>query len=217
MNINEPPTHYSSVKLIDVAIPQSFYNFTSANNLISFQEGGTGTTYTVTITPGSYNKSTLTTELTSQLNSVGTGTYTVTYNSTQNTYTISSDVSFKIFFSNANSAWYRMGFNNSNTDVATSHTSTNSVNLAPDNYLYIQVNGLGLPKLQTAASHNVSCHFAVPLNGISNTVTPVLLEDHMLVMKDKYSTSGQITVKLLNENGALAGMRGDWAFSLMLA
>lgn len=217
MNINEPPTQYSSVKLIDVAIPQSFYNFTSANNVITFQEGGTGTIYTATITPGSYSTSTLTTELTSELNSAGgTGTYTVTYNSTQNTYTISADVSFNILFSNTNSPWYRLGFNNSNTDVATSHTSTNSVNLAPDNYLYIQVNGLGLPKMQTAAGQNVSCHFAVPLNGVSNTVSPLVLEDHALVMKDRYSTSGQLTVKLLNESGALAGMRGDWGMSLML-
>lgn len=41
LSINEPPLKYSSVKLLDVSIPQSFYNFTSSNNVITFQEGGT--------------------------------------------------------------------------------------------------------------------------------------------------------------------------------
>ncbi|HRP37071.1 MAG TPA: hypothetical protein PLS50_04630 [Candidatus Dojkabacteria bacterium] len=218
LSINEPPLKYSSVKLLDVSIPQSFYNFTSSNNVITFQEGGTGTVYTATITPGAYGATTLTTELTTQLNAAGgTGTYTATYNTNQNTYTIAADVSFEIFFSNSNSPWYRLGFNNSDTGVATSHTSSNSVNLAPDNYVYIQINGLGLPKIQTASSQNVSSHFTVPLNGISNTVSPIILDDHTLLLGDNmYHTSGQVTIKLLNEQGNLVGLRGDWAFSLML-
>jgi hypothetical protein len=209
---------YSTVKLMEVTIPQSFYTFNTSNNTITYFETGTPTT--AVIPPGNYTASALATEIAAIMTaaSQNSTTYTVVYNTNQNTYTISGSANFKLLFSYTNSPWYRLGFNNADTASGSSFSSPNSVDLAPDTYVYLQIEGLGVPKLQSARNQQIPAHFAISLNGNSYTVSSLTLNsDYTIKLMSTYNTAGQISVSLLNELGMPIGMRGDWGFTLSLS
>jgi hypothetical protein len=154
------------VRLVSSEIPNSQYVFHSRNNVLNLVDvGGTGNTHEVPITEGSYTALELANELNLQLNAaVGVGfgiEFVVTYITFTKKFRIErlAGGSFSLLFASGNSVSgldeelaneviqataHNLGFNKDHTNVllGASATSDTVVDLAGDNYVYLQIRGL---------------------------------------------------------------------------
>lgn len=149
-----------SIELLQATIPNSEYLINDTNNTIYFQETS-GTTITAQIDNGNYTVgSTIASNLETAMNTSGSSVYSVLYNSSTNKFTISSDRtggsgdfllkfagSNEIFSQNQTRSKYLdnsigkiIGFSNTNLANASSHTSQNNSNFAPDRSVYMYIN-----------------------------------------------------------------------------
>jgi hypothetical protein len=132
---------YNTVCIVAASIPRSFYNVPSNYNTFIVQENLVNRI--ITLSPGSYNKTNLQSNLQTQLNSgsVPLGwSYTVSYpNSTEPqtfkyTITVSGNGGILPKFIFTNSMFHQLGFesnstNNFTTNIITSITSLTSINV----------------------------------------------------------------------------------------
>lgn len=86
---NDAPFHRIALKSILFANTRPLVH--SSNKTLVFQEDGTATDLTATLTEGTYNANELATELKTQLDATGANTYTITYDSKTFKYTIATD------------------------------------------------------------------------------------------------------------------------------
>ncbi len=220
--VQVPPTQGKTVRLLDASISQSQYNINSNNNLISSNEIGPGpgfviSLYEATLTPGSYSAASLATEIKTQLDAEGGQVYTVTYSSVTNAYTISAPGTFSLAFDVAGSPCYELGFAAEATPQGTTTTSSSSVNLAPPGYLFLSIEGLGLPTVKVASLQPGSGNFPLVMTGSSYTVSTFGSETSYSVDLVHSGNSGNLRVRLTDAQGRLAGLRGDWSFTLLFA
>ena len=209
---------YNSVKLMDCVIPQSFYIFNSNNNTFTVKDQY-NTLCTCTITPGSYTSSTLITALQSAINIGSSASQcTVFYLPDQNILKIQTVNPMDMLFSKSPSTAYVLGFNPVDTGPGLVHLSDNSLDLAPENYLYLQINGLGIPQCVGGISQSFTYHFPLSLNGNIYTVSKFASEsDYKIKLSSPLQSCGQLQIKLLDQDGKLIGMRGDWGLTLLLS
>lgn len=146
-----PIQNISYMKVIEAEIPVSYYTITSSNNTFTMTDGGGGSA-TVTLTPGNYNSSTLSTTLAAALTAASpTGkTYTVTFSSTTQKFTITvSSTTFTLTFGTTGddgqtNPRFFLGMNaGANSSTLTSLVSPNTANITGPNYLYICSDVLG--------------------------------------------------------------------------
>ena len=136
------------LKIISAEIPFSYYIVNTLNNVFTFTGDVTVAT-PITITPGNYNSSQMTTELKTQLDAIAgnADVFTVTYSTSTNRFTIVSDgatnASFTLTFgtlgdsTNTDLHWF-LGFNSGdNASTGTTLVTPNVINLSGPNYLYI--------------------------------------------------------------------------------
>lgn len=217
--VQVPPTQGKCVRLLDAAIPQTQYVINENNNVLSFTEvlaGPTINTYTATLTPGSYSASALAAELKTQMEVPSALTYTVSYDSITNTFTISTTETFILSFSVAGSPAAQLGFDTVDTDLAMSVTSTRGVNLSPPLYLFLSIEGLGLPSVKVASLQPAGGNFPLVMQGNSYTVSIFGSQTSYSVDLRHTGNSGNLRVRLTDADGKLAGIRSDWAFTLLL-
>ena len=131
----------STIRIVDLIIPRTFYTFGSSNSTITFDEVSTAD-QTATITSGSYTTSELTSHLKTILDAASTDgqTYTVSYDNNTMKITIACDANVDLRFSETNSPYYELGFSNADTGAGTSHVASNVIQLQGHNYLYIDLN-----------------------------------------------------------------------------
>lgn len=115
------------LRLVSCAIPLTYYNVNNTNNKIYFVEHPNSHAV-ATLTNGYYTTNTLATHVASVMSAASPNTYTYTcsYNTTSNAFIISVSAStFKLEFNDSkiNSAYKLLGFNKSDTNTASSHTS----------------------------------------------------------------------------------------------
>jgi hypothetical protein len=139
---------YNTVSLVAASIPRSFYNIPNGYNTFIVQEPGNRT---ITLSPGSYNKTNLQSNLQTKLNSgaVPFGwSYTVSYpDSTQPqtfkyTITVSGNGGIQPKFIFTNSMFHQLGFdpNSTNNFTTNSLTSINVIDLSFISQVYIKSN-----------------------------------------------------------------------------
>jgi hypothetical protein len=88
-----PLENIQGFKVLEVQIPFSYYVIDTFNNTFTLTEPVGGGPFTVTLVPGNYTISTMTTELERALDdSLGAGDYTVTYSSSTQRFTVTSNV-----------------------------------------------------------------------------------------------------------------------------
>jgi hypothetical protein len=131
-----PPSY---VKLESANIPYTWNNIGLTNNEISISEPSNPTVVQLTIAPGNYTGAALATALQTALNGAGlTHTYTVTYSAITNTFTISANGNFILYFTSIDTIATRLGFiANSTTSSVTSITSPNQAQFISDNEIFI--------------------------------------------------------------------------------
>lgn len=139
------------MRLISTEIPNTQYVFNSVTSHIDLIDvGGGGGAHVVTITPGSYSATELANEINLKLNAaVGVGfgiEFVVTYITFTKKFRIDRLVggNFSLLFATGpsveTSAGHNLGFTTDVVNVA-SATSDQIVDLAGDNYVYLQIRG----------------------------------------------------------------------------
>lgn len=99
----------AGLKIISAEIPFVFDVINTSNNTFTFTN--VGTTYTVTITPGTYTATALATELQTKLAALSAG-FTVTWSATslKFTFTHNQAGTWSLFFASRNTAYLNLGF-----------------------------------------------------------------------------------------------------------
>lgn len=210
---------FNSVKLLDCVIPQSFYVINSNNNTF-YATDQYGNTKSGTITPGSYTTTSLIPVLQTAIDIAisDAESTTVYYLPDQNVFKIQCTAIFNLLFSRSPKTADILGFSPVDTGPGAIHVGDKSVNLAPDNYMYLQINGLGIPQCVSSLSQSFTFHFPVALNGDIYTVSKFASEsDYKIKLNSAYQDCGQLQIKLLTQDGELVGMRGNWGFTLLLS
>ncbi len=137
--VNLPVTaNVSKAELMEVQLPNTYYNVNSYNNVLSWNDGSLKT---ITVPPGAYNINQLVTEIQTLMNSVSSG-YTVTYNQIQFTVTITGGAAFSLMMA-VSSIAHILGFSSVNITGASSYTGTNVIALNAPINLYIIVSNFG--------------------------------------------------------------------------
>ena len=204
-----------TMELNSVEIPNSIYPFTSSNNVITFNEGGGD--LTATITAGSYSASQLATEIKTRMDAAGSDTYTITVNDNTKKMTIASTGTFTLKFSEDNSPYYELGFTNSDTSSAASHTGTNVVRLSGLDFIYLVIRNY---TQMGSDSNGNSYSFKIPLNRPFDDIifyTKNTGFDQTMYSQNTYPLQSQMTIKLFDPNGNSISLNGsEWACCLRI-
>lgn len=139
---------YNTVCVVQASIPRSFYNVPNGRNTFIVEENSIQRT--ITMTPGSYNKTNLQSNLQTKLNNGAPPgwSYTVSYpDSTQPqtfkyTFTVTGNSGIQPKFIFTNSLYHQLGFepNTTNNFSTNSLISTNVIDLSFISQVYISSN-----------------------------------------------------------------------------
>lgn len=203
--------NFCTVSLVDVVLPNGWYNISAQNNKIVFNEGGLDLTATLPV--GFYTASTLPSALASALNAASTLPliYSCTFTELTGLITISASGNFILKFSKQLSPAYRLGFTKTDTINASTHTGTFLMNLAPDSFVYLSIEGFS--ECLTAQTHPVQVSF--PISLYNNTGTISKFENTLTYKVNKSFFSKRNTrIRLFDENGQDLPLLTDWGFTL---
>jgi hypothetical protein len=210
---NVPFVDFKRASLISFVIPNLLYSITSSNNKIVFTRGSQ---HIATITPGNYTINQLSTAIKNAMLGEDSNSYDVTYDSNAQKLTISGSAAFTLNFDQAGTMWRELGFENISTSSATSHVSTNYVNLAMENFVYIQIDELGDHILSTRNT-NYGATFYAPL--IESKGSLVFQSEGMMQQKIDIRPPKRfekIRVRILDHTGSIANFNSDWHLYLGL-
>lgn len=140
----------NGIQIIKVSIPKSYHEIrTGVNDVLNLTELTGPTVINAQITPGTYEASALATHMGTILTTASAGgnawVYTVTYNASTGRFTFSAGGvnSFTMNWATANAAAAICGFPATNIATATTHTSTNVVDMEPNRNLYLSCGNFG--------------------------------------------------------------------------
>jgi hypothetical protein len=157
-----PHHNVEKIAIESIMIPFTWYNIDNNNNSFTFNDG---LDRVITLTNGVYSASTLVNELQSRLNASPSAiVFTVTFNNISKKLLISGTATFTLDFSDVNKRTHSiMGFNRQIYSTATSHTSTNVININ-DNNAYINIYSRALTKYSdyTKTSSKRHCFLRIP-------------------------------------------------------
>lgn len=211
--VDVPSVLYRRARLVSFVIPNLLYSIDSTNNKIAFTRSSN---FTATITPGNYTITQLSTAIGTAMNGQNSNNYSATYDANTQKMTISGTNPFVLDFGAAGTMWRQLGFENSTSSSATSHTGTNYVNLSPENYVYIQIEEIGTKVLSTRAT-NYGATFYVPLD-VSKGSLVFQSEGTMNQIVDISPPKRleRIRVRILDHTGSIANFKSDWHLYLGL-
>lgn len=141
-----------AIKVVSVTMANTFYNLTTANNVFIGTEGINRVEVSVPV--GLYNINSLLIALADALtaNATLTGTYTATINPTTQLVTLTSTVAFIIVDT---PLARQLGFVDTPTSSATSHTATELYDLSSIRQVYIQVSGIPVTSIFNNGFRNI--------------------------------------------------------------
>jgi hypothetical protein len=125
---------FSKIALKSVTLPNLVYPVNSNNNSVVFEEDGSATDFTATLTPGAYSASELATEVKTRMDAAGANTYTVTYDTNTYKYVITTSGT-SLRFTSDTTASKVIGVDTSVTTFAASVTSAYPLRLDGSQYL----------------------------------------------------------------------------------
>lgn len=145
-SFNDSISRIDELVFTSVQVPYTFFIWNSGNNVLTFNGG----TVTVTITPGSYSMSTLTSMLQTSINTAfGDTTTLVTYNISTFKITISRGTSFiidSVADQPTSTASTALGFTASTANSVTA-TGQSAANISGPNYILVESEYLAKARL----------------------------------------------------------------------
>jgi hypothetical protein len=206
----------SKLKLVEATIPLTYFVINSTNN--TFQVSVQGfSTYTITLTPGTYISSTVITEIQNQMNaSIPIDTYIVSLNPISNLINIiAATYQFKILttavISNPLSIGRILGFGTVAPGFAINYTAPNQLNLSGPNELYITSNIITgtLEEVYISATNIppvVSIIERIPVFQSQGTIQTYIVPPGTRQVYVQSSTFNTLDIQIRYPNGAIADL-----------
>lgn len=201
----ERPVEISEVCFVSIEFPNSFYNITSSNNVLTTSDGD------ATIASGFYNSTEIVSALQTALQSLD-ATYTVSYNAVNARITIARTGNFTITWS---SGLARMlGFSSTQTlSGSASYTGDYVLNLTRVRDVYITCPQLPLKIVDVGAPRNTL--FKLPLNTELGSYLYTDFNYALELTKPNTSISA-LDISLLDVDGNFLDPQGvEYSFSVL--
>ena len=206
INLFSSTSGVEKVQLNWVQIPNTFYNINSNNNVVSFTENSTLKTASIPV--GSYNANELASELQSILTTASGGynTYTVSYNSQTFMFTFSANNAFQLNCSKSLFPYHELGFSNSDTNSATSITSTYVISLDQPSEIIISINQFD--KMIITSTSQIGETFNIVNNAFIGEI--LFFKPEGGIIKELYDvqTFSSLKIKLLDRYGNVLNFLG---------
>lgn len=190
-------------------IPNTFYNITSLNNVIYFNDGGSKS---ATLDPGIYDISDLTAAIKSKMDAASTITFTVTLGSTSHKLNINGDSAFTLEFGTqtSNSAASILGYPANDTSSATDQEATNVIDLSVPKSVIIDIEDSY--SFETTSGSTGSLYIPLEVNGSDVNIWKSSNAFNLFV---KLQRSSKINVKLRDSQKNPLSLNGaDWEIML---
>lgn len=144
-------------KLIEFSTINSIYNVNNYNNKIYFDESSSSKV--ATLTNGSYDLSSIVTEIQTQMNSAGGNTYSLSLSSTTNkiSFVSTGDFAFTFGSNTNNSARFLLGMNEEDVSPeAESDVSDFTIDISPIKYIFCSFDRINSPNIISNTSLNAT-------------------------------------------------------------
>lgn len=205
-------------KILEFSFTNSLYNVNSYNNTLKIDEYTVSSTpitsYTITLTKGSYSYSSLATHLQTQLNASLSGNITVTYSSSTGKYTIVNDTNdMKIKYSGS-TCLTLIGFNDSSdSSQSTSLTSDNVADLISIKNIYCIIAEDKTKDIFDIDSFRASCYFFDKDSTFGDLFKCINSDDFGNRLLNLGQTK-QITYQLFDQNQNQIELSTEWIMIL---
>ena len=213
MNITNTPLR-GNYALEFLNIQNTIYTIrTNYNDILYFNENSTNKS--ATITAGYYTSSTISAALKTALDSASGGfaTFTVTFSTTTQKITISSTQDFSLKFATTdNSSARLLGFNNVNTNAATTVTSNNVVNFSDP--LSINIFIAEANSSNFSSSNGGHGTFLVPIDVSFGGFKYYKSDDFKQIVNFVGTNKLSIQVRSMEGSNAVDLNASDWEFCL---
>lgn len=208
---------FTKIELLSFNVANIQYNIDSTNNKIYFNDGAGD--LVATLPSAAYNYLNLPPAIVDALEAVSSNAYTVSYDDStfKITVTVSSGTfGFQFGTYTTASAAAILGFLQTDTAMASSHTSYNSINLSLPPYFYVQI-----PEFGTHVRSSLSGDwgtFIINTSGNSGDITQFnMFSNYQLLEAFQHSSLSTVNVTLKNRGGTLLDVRGtEWSIILKL-
>lgn len=222
-----PILYARRIRLLYLAIPNTLQVFNSQaeatlygvdiNNRINFLDS-TLTEKIAFITPGTYTITDLLVEIKTQMDlASGVDTYTITYDNTTSKITFtSSNPNFELLWATGtnpdDSAWYELGFNQVDTGLAISHTSTRTINISGPYELQLRIAQF---KNVVKDTKNFTSCFVIPLDVQYGDIKYWKYQDEYdASINCQVTNLTYLDVELISEFGRINLNGADWSCTL---
>lgn len=161
--------------LKNLIIPNSLYNVTDQNNTFTLFENSTSKQVIIPI--GNYTSTQFSTELNTQLDASSSGfnTFTTTISNTTAKLTITAGNTFQLIFPNDGSRRL-LGYNELETDITTSITSDNIIDLAKPTSIGIEIKESNIENFENISTRASACIY-IPFNVTSGFYQSLNIDD----------------------------------------
>ena len=188
---------FGTLKLIHSQFANTHYTvMQGVNDILDLVYNGQSKT--ITLTPGSYTSTTLVTELQARFTAASISA-TVTYNSNTFQFVFIFAFNTRFLFSSgvnkSKSCYMVLGFNQTDTQLSTTQTSTNVPVLSGSQYVLIDIKEADGPINTNTTKYDSNYTFVTPFTGVSGAIecqsNYILFDQYASVRPDYYT---QLTI-----------------------
>jgi hypothetical protein len=215
-SFNDSISRIDELVFTSVQVPYTFFIWNSNNNVLTFNGGAVS----VTITPGSYSMSSLTSMLQTNINTAfGDATTLVTYNISTFRITISRGTSFIIDSVNdqaTSTASTALGFTSSTTSGTTA-TAQSVANISGPNYILVESDCLAKARLNKTIYADNSYRDVILVLPVDVSYGDIITLTGKIPVTVSYSyklnilSTDKIDIKITDENHNVIDLNGSEA------
>lgn len=220
INLVNPLRHIRYVEVVSAEIPYTYYNTTTLNNTIVWQDAG-ATTYAASVAPGNYTTSQFITALQTAMNAQMAG-FTITYLSQTYKLQFQNATAFQLNLTNGSGTStmaQSIGLlaNTPLVGTTTNTTLTGVVNLSGPSFLAIRSTALVRPKI-TRPFFNSNQDYILYKVSVAGSPGDILVEKNLYTNMLKYGIRQNIQSMdfiLEDPDGNQIDLNGsDWSITL---
>lgn len=211
---------FKSARLMSIEFPNTIYPISSSRSTAYLRVNQNGLIIDVYLTEGNYSNADFIVMLQDQLNAAAgsNGSYSVTYDKNSAKITIANIVLIELQLTYSGDLYKVLGFDNADTGLLLSHTSTSVVNLSGPNYLTFNINPLPTGSKILSGNGTTGLYtfpLVVPFGAINFFEADGLGYD-LIVSNGVKNNMRNIRITLYDEQGRIPELFLDWSMLLRL-